>query len=203
MIPASYLLPLHTINDVVLYAPWNCATAGDEYGIATGRIQPQHRVFYCNKDEGCTIPDEKHQPVKLPNHWNSMKKAGECKIPNITVSPLRPGDGVWEGYERRTKKHGPPGRSRIVIPFILPEEESESVQFSVVMLALSLVLLSFRFKATVHLSTCLCDQSTGQKFDKEQLIKQYAYTIDNTSMKVSPDMLNETWIDYLKRWFGV
>ncbi|XP_041953599.1 uncharacterized protein LOC121713201 [Alosa sapidissima] len=201
MIPASCLLPLPTITDVVLYAPWNCVTAGDEYGIATGRIQPRHRVFYCVKGKGCTIPDEMHRPVELPDHWNSMKKAGGCKIPNITVSPLQPEEGVLEYYELCKKTYGPPGRNRIFIPFILPEKES--VQFSVVMLALSLVLLSSRFKATVHLSACLGDQSTGQKFDKEQLKKQYAYTIDNTSMKVSLDMLNETWIDYLKRWFGV
>ncbi|XP_062398070.1 uncharacterized protein LOC134088162 [Sardina pilchardus] len=194
MIPASCLLPLPTITDVVLYAPWNCVTCGDVYGIATGKIKPQHRVFCCRKAKGCTIPDEMHQPVKLPDHWNSMKNAGGCKIPNITVSPLRPDDGVWENYGLCTKKHGQPGRNRIVIPFILPGEESESVQFSVVMLALSLVLLSSRFKATVHLCACLGDQSAGQKFDKEQLKKQYAYTIDNTIMTVSPDMLNESCI---------
>ncbi|XP_027898433.1 uncharacterized protein LOC114160179 [Xiphophorus couchianus] len=190
MIPASCLLPLASIRDVVLYTPWNCVSAGARltYAIATGRLKPQHRVFYCSKKLGCTVPDEKHRPVKLPDRWNSMRQAGDQMIPNITVSPLRPDDGVWKSFESLTKQHGPVGRNRIVIPFILPGKESDSVPFSVVTLALSLVLLQSRFKATVHLDTCLRDKSIGQKFDRKYLERQYACAPDDTLMRGSSDI---------------
>ncbi|XP_047428239.1 uncharacterized protein LOC124998093 [Mugil cephalus] len=184
MIPACCLLPLPTITDVVLYSPWNCVTSGLTYFVATGRMRPEHRVFYCWTEKCCKTPDEGHRPVKLPNHWNSMKKAGGQMIPNITVSPLRPDDGVWKYYESLTEKHGRPGRNRIVIPFTL---SVGSVPFSVVTLALSLVLLSSRFKATVHFTSCLRDHSTGQKFDRKYLQEQYACAIDNTLMKVKTE----------------
>ncbi|XP_028268181.1 uncharacterized protein LOC114440096 [Parambassis ranga] len=187
MIPASCLLPLPTITDVVLYAPWNCITSGAAYGIATGRIQPEHRVFKCRKNNDCKTPDEKHRPINLPNHWNSMKKAGDQMIPNITVSPLRADDGVWEYFKYLTATHGELGKNKIVIPFILPGKEDESFPFSVVTLALSLVLLSSRFKATFHLNACLGDHSAGQKFDKDYLQRQYAYTVDGTLMTCSSD----------------
>ncbi|XP_032443887.1 uncharacterized protein LOC116735855 isoform X2 [Xiphophorus hellerii] len=188
MIPASCLLPLASIRDVVLYAPWNCVTSGLAYAVATGRLKPQHRVFCCSKKDGCSVPDEKHRPVKLPDRWNSMKQAGDQMIPNITVSPLKPDDGVWKRFESLTKKHGPVGRNRIVIPFILPAKESDSVPFSVVTLALSLVLLQSRFKATVHLNACLTDHSIGQKFDRKYLEKQYACAPDDTLMEGSSDI---------------
>ncbi|XP_014869977.1 uncharacterized protein LOC106934526 [Poecilia latipinna] len=193
MIPASCLLPLASIRDVVLYAPWNCVSCGLGYAVATGRLKPQHRVFYCYKKDGCPVPDEKHRPVKLPDRWNSMRQAGDQMIPNISVSPLRPDDGVWKNFESLTKLHGPVGRNRIVIPFILPGKESDNVPFSVVTLALSLVLLQSRFKATVHLYACLGDQSTGQKFDREYLEKQYAYAVDGTGMKCSNNIFNVGW----------
>ncbi|XP_043956259.1 uncharacterized protein LOC122822005 [Gambusia affinis] len=191
MIPASCLLPLASIRDVVLYAPWNCISAGAEltYAMATGKLKPQHRVFYCSKKEGCSVPDEKHRPVKLPDRWNSMKQAGDQMIPNISVSPLRPDDGVWESFEDLTKQYGPVGTNRIVIPFILPEKES--VPFSVVTLALSLVLLQSRFKATVHLNACLADKSVGQKLDRKYLERQYACAVDDTGMKGSDDIFRQ------------
>ncbi|XP_023205281.1 uncharacterized protein LOC111611707 [Xiphophorus maculatus] len=190
MIPASCLLPLASIRDVVLYAPWNCVSAGAEltYAIATGRLKPQHRVFYCYKKDGCSVPDYKHRPVKLPDRWNSMKQAGDQMIPNITVSPLSPDDGVWKNFEFLTKLYGPVGRNRIVIPFILPGKESDSVPFSVVTLALSLVLLQSRFKATVHLDACLTDHSIGQKLDRKYLERQYAYAVDGTGMMTSSSL---------------
>ncbi|XP_043956260.1 uncharacterized protein LOC122822006 [Gambusia affinis] len=204
MIPASCLLPLASIRDVVLYAPWNCISAGAEltYAMATGKLKPQHRVFHCNKKDECSVPDEKHRPVKLPDRWNSMKQAGDQMIPNISVSPLRPDDGVWKSFESLTKKYGPVGRNRIVIPFILPEEKSDSVPFSVVTLALSLVLLQSRFNATVHLDTCLADKSIGQKLDREYLEKQYAYTPDDTLMICSNDIFSFSFIDYFKSFFS-
>ncbi|XP_044188535.1 uncharacterized protein LOC122967786 [Thunnus albacares] len=196
MIPASRLLPLPSITDVILYSPWNCSiTASVAYGIATGRMKPQHRVFYCDERESCQIPDEKHRPSKLPDHWNSMKKAGDQKIPNITVSPQEPPeDGTWKKFESLKKKYGPPGRNHIVIPFNLPPESSslKRVPFFIVTLALSLVLLSSRFKATVHLIACLSDRSAEKKFDQEYLKQQYACTINNTGMKCSPDMFKES-----------
>ncbi|XP_028268161.1 uncharacterized protein LOC114440086 [Parambassis ranga] len=193
MIPASCLLPLPTITDVVLYAPWNCVTTSTvTYAIATGKIRPEHRVFYCDKRDDCKTPDEKHRPINLPNHWNSMKMAGDQMIPNIIVSPLQADDGVWKHFKYLTEKHGELGRNKIIIPFILPDEESDSVPFSVVTLALSLVLLTSRFTATVHFDACLGDRSAGQRFDKDYLQRQYACAIDNTGMTFSTDMLNST-----------
>ncbi|XP_029944880.1 uncharacterized protein LOC115386618 [Salarias fasciatus] len=180
MIPACCLLPLPSITDVVLYAPWNSLSSGLGYAMATGRLKPHHRVFVCKTDSSREIP----APDKLPNHWNSMKEAGEQKIPNIRVSPLRSDDGIWKRYQSLVKKHGPPGRNRIVILFIFPETIG-IVPFSVVSLALSLVLDSSRFTATVHLDCCLHDHSKGQKLDREYLRSQYAYTEDNVTMKVS------------------
>ncbi|XP_039464382.1 uncharacterized protein LOC120437908 [Oreochromis aureus] len=190
MIPASCYLPLPTITDVLLYSPWNCVSSGLAYSVATGKLRPQHRVFSCEDKKSCTIPDDKHRPVNLPDHWNSLKKAGAQMVPNITVSPLSlddDDDGVWKSFESLSAEHGPPGRNRIVIPFILPGQEYESVPFSVVTLALSLVLLSSRFKATLHFSGCLRDHSTGQKFDRKYLQEQYACTIDNSMMTHSPE----------------
>ncbi|XP_038566033.1 uncharacterized protein LOC119896610 [Micropterus salmoides] len=206
MIPASCLLPLPSITDVLLYSPWNCTSSADvSYGVATGRIRPQHRVFICAKKDGCLIPDGGHRPVKLPNYWNSMKTAGDQMIPNITVSPLKPPeDGVWKRYESLTKKYGEPERNRIVIPFILPAERTslQSVPFSVVCLAASLVLQSSRFQATLHLSACLGDQSAGQKFDKDYLQTQYACAVDSTMMTPSADMFTGSWTDAFRGWFG-
>ncbi|KAM4531553.1 uncharacterized protein PAE49_023719 [Odontesthes bonariensis] len=189
MLPACCLLPLPSLTDVVLYSPWNCVTSGGAltYGISTGRMRPEHRAFYCSCDDACS--DGTHRPLKLPNHWNSLKKAGEQMIPNITVSPLRPDDGVWKSFLSLTEKHGPPGRNRIVIPFILPPDGGGSVPFSAVSLALSLVLLQSRFKATVHLDACVRESSAGPKLDRKHLEKQYACAADGTGMKCSPDML--------------
>ncbi|XP_040011738.1 uncharacterized protein LOC120805508 [Xiphias gladius] len=201
MIPANCLLPLSTIADVVLYNPWNCLTTSDVvYGIATGLIKPQHRVFSCRKNDGCQIPDGKHCPTNLPNHWNSLRNAGERMVPNIMVSPLQPEDGVWQRFEFLTKKHGPLRRNQIIIPFILPGKRSESVPFFVVTLALSLVLLSSRLKATVHLAACLGERSAGQKFDEDYLKEQYAYTINSTLMTASPDMFKAAYIELSKRY---
>ncbi|XP_051797372.1 uncharacterized protein LOC127531655 isoform X2 [Acanthochromis polyacanthus] len=209
MIPACYLLPLNSITDLILYSPWNCnITAEVTYGVATGKMKPQHRVFYCGTKklfkfpaealdmknplkqpkirECCQLPDEKHQPMDLPDQWNSLKRAGGRMIPNIFIGFMTPDDGVWKTYKRLSETHGAPGRNRIVIPFIFPAEQKRSVPLSVVMLALSLVLLSSRFKATVHLAACLGYSSAGHKMDS--LKDQYSCTTDNTTMKSSPDM---------------
>ncbi|CAN9505138.1 unnamed protein product [Ophioblennius macclurei] len=181
MIPACCMMPLPSVTDVVLYSPWNCKTnAYVSYAVATGRLRFSHRHFRSNTNKNVPAPD------RLPNRWNSMKEAGEQMIPNIMVSPLISSDGVWSQYQSLEEKHGPPGRNRIVIPFMGSEVKNKSVPFSVVSLALSLALDSSRFTATVHLACCLSDQSEGTKFDPEYLRSQYAYTDGDTTMTV-PD----------------
>ncbi|XP_036003883.1 uncharacterized protein LOC118556550 [Fundulus heteroclitus] len=196
MMPASCLLPLPTISDVVLYSPWNCyLEANAAYGIATGKLQPVHRVFYCSPGRGCKSPNEKHQPEDLPNEWNSMKKAGNQKIPNIVVSPLRkPKDGAWERIEFLEDKHGKPGRNRIIIPFILPSiDPEEDIPLPVVTLALSLVLMFSRFQVVLHLTICLGKLSRRMKLDENTLKQQYSCTIDYTGMTSSEKMLASTF----------
>lgn len=190
MIPASCLLPLPTITDVVLYSPWNCViTADAAYGVATGLIEPQHRVFLCKKKEECKIPHQKHQPTKLPSEWNSIKKAGDRKIPKIMLYPLRlPEDGAWKAFEILENKHGKPGRNHIIVPFILPGKSEGSVPFFVVSLALSVVLFFSRFQATLHLTACLAKYGKI-KLDEDALKEQYCCTIDNTAMTSSQSML--------------
>ncbi|XP_035006949.1 uncharacterized protein LOC118104010 [Hippoglossus stenolepis] len=181
MIPASCLMPLSNIKDVLLYSPWNCLLAADAaYGIATGLIQPRHRQFICVPESGCKIPDKGHRPRKLPAGWNSMKEAG--LIPNIMVSTLNvPDDGAWTCLVDLTETYGRPGRGRIVIPFILGGLEA-TIPFYIVTWVMSLVLSFFRIEATVHLAACLGDESTRQKFPREFLECQYSYTIDDTGM---------------------
>ncbi|KAL7378775.1 hypothetical protein ABVT39_018566 [Epinephelus coioides] len=196
MIPANTLLPLHTIKDVVVYSPWNCAINADvAYGIAKGTIEPQHRLFRCTEEDACQIPDEGHRPTNLPNHWNSMKTAAAKRqmIPNILVSPLRkPKDGAWERFMFLQEKHGRPGINRIVIPFILPDEWDDDVSrvpFSVVITTLSQVLKSSGYRATVHLAACLGKRSARTNLHEGYLKEQYACTINNTAMITSDEML--------------
>ncbi len=202
MIPASTLLPLSTIKDVVLYSPWNCAiNAHVAYGVATGEIQPQHRSFICSPKTGSQIPDILHQPTNLPNYWNSMKTAGGQKIPNIIVSPLGSEDGAWESFRKLEIVFGRPGRNRIVIPFILPGEVE--VPFFVITLALSLVLFFSGFRATVHLAACLSKRE--RTLCEDDLEKQYACTIDNTVMIPSKKMIFDRYLALyraLKAVFG-
>ena len=187
MIPASCLLPSPTIKDVLLYSPWNCVITADvAYGVATGRIEPQHRVFSC-AGGNCPYPDQYHQPENLPDHWNSMKKAGGQKVPNIIVGTLRkPEDSAWKRFEILQGVHGQPGRNRIVIPFMLPVEMT--VPFFVVTFVLSLVLYFTRFRATVHLAACLGKSSNETSLPVDYLKRQYAYTIDKTGMTTSWEM---------------
>ncbi|KAF3700650.1 hypothetical protein EXN66_Car016338 [Channa argus] len=174
MIPARCLRPLSTITDVVLPSPWNCVITAD----ATVTMKPQSRKFYEYKDP------------KVPN---------EMMIPNIMVSPLQPEDGLWAQYKAFTNQNGKPGRNRIII-IILNQlngkrisHSSDRIPFSVVTLALSLVLLFSRFTATVHLS--LGDRSAGQKLDKDYLKEQYA----SRGLTYSLDMFK---LLILKPWLG-
>ncbi|XP_028268117.1 uncharacterized protein LOC114440048 [Parambassis ranga] len=191
MIPARCLLPLSSLKDVVLYSPWNCVlTADAAYGIATGKIMPWHRVFVCKARNSCRIPDEQHRPRNVPDGWNAMKKAEYQMIPNIVVAPLRiPKDGAWNRFEVLAGEHGQPGRNRIVIPFILPEGIKIVIPFFVVTLALSVVLIFSRFRATLHLAACLGKYNRNGRLDEASLNMQYSYAVDNTAMTCSYAML--------------
>lgn len=186
--PAAFL-PWFNIEDVFLYSPWNCAIdASAAYGIATGLIQPQHRVFRCTSKDECRFPHEEHRPRELPPDWNSMRKAGFQLIPKIMVQSLQwPEDGAWEAYKYLADAHGEPDKSRIVIPFLIPGPYPLTVPFYVVTLALALALFFFGYEATVHLAACLCDDSEV-KFDRRFLERQYSYTIDYSAMISSEDM---------------
>lgn len=195
MIPASCLLPLSTIEDVLLYSPWNCTIdANVAYAVATGRIEPEDRKFVCGGN-GCQIPDDRHQPTDLPDRWNSMEKAGGQMIPNIFVRTLRkPEDGAWERFEFLKDEFGGPGRNRIVIPFILPEIDSSlKVPFPVVTLAMSLGLFFSGYRATVHLAACLSKRSEDMRLDEGNLKEQYACTIDGTRMSCSEEPSDPTY----------
>ncbi|XP_030636213.1 uncharacterized protein LOC115817109 [Chanos chanos] len=77
-VPASRLLPLKSIDDVVLYSPWNCSIdAKVAAGIALGTIDPDSRAFH---PIGNT-------PYPIPTDWNSMRRAGPTMVPEIVVSP--------------------------------------------------------------------------------------------------------------------
>lgn len=206
---ADSLLPLSTIQDVVLYTPWNCVLSSSAaYGIARGWLEPRHRVFLCADEENCEVTQEGHQPTDLPGDWNSMKDAGEKleMIPTISVSPLKvPQDGAWNFFEVLQDKYGRPGKNRILIPFILPGvSEDFKVPFSVVTLALSLVLYFSCYKATVHLAACLGRSETiSDEFKLYLQNRQYSYTVDETAMTSSREMLDGTRISRLfKELFG-
>ncbi|CAJ1075497.1 uncharacterized protein LOC117831718 [Xyrichtys novacula] len=190
LIMANSLLPLSTIEDVYLYSPWNCAIdAYAAYGIATGLIEPKHRIFGCIRANGCRIPDNGHYPANLPYYWNSMKNTGVGLIPNILVSPLKdPEDDAWNGFVFLQNTHGEPRKNRVVIPFIVPRLFSNfvTIPLYVVTLALSLVLFIFPFKATFHLAACLSRDSdtTLNGFDA-YLNGQYSCTIDHSMMSSS------------------
>lgn len=178
VIPASCLLTLPAITDIILYSPWNCAiTADAAYGVATGLMEPKHRGFCCIKKDDCKIPKQKHRPTKLPNEWNSMKKAGDRKIPNIMLGPLKqPKDDAWNRFEFLENTHGKPGRNRIVIPYT--GKSKGAIPFFVVSLALSVVLSFSRFQATLHLVACLSKpKNEKMNLEEDALEEQYACTI--------------------------
>ncbi|XP_074552985.1 uncharacterized protein LOC141809720 [Halichoeres trimaculatus] len=190
LIPASALLPLSTIEDVVLYSPWNCLIDScAAYGIATGDLMPEDRYFCCSKGSPCSVPDNGHWPTTLPPYWNSMTNAREQIIPNIFVSPLRvPKDGAWDGFMFLQQRYGEPGRNRVVIPYIIPQLFgcTMTIPLYVVTLALSLVLFIFPFDATFHLAACLgrSSSTTLTQWDW-YLNQQYSVTIDQTVMSCS------------------
>ncbi|XP_029981835.1 uncharacterized protein LOC115413241 [Sphaeramia orbicularis] len=197
LISPSYFLS-RSINDVLLYSPWNCLiNSYTAYGIASGRILPQHREFYCRDNRSltrhnrCLIPDSGHQPTRLPNDWNRMTNARDGSIPNIMVRSFeKPSDGAWEAFTFLRDAFGIPDTRRVIIPFMLPGNVEVTLPFFMVTLALSVVLSLTNLKATVHLSACLEKISEDTELDVNFLISQYSYTIDKTFMSCSPDVFD-------------
>ncbi|KAM9843891.1 uncharacterized protein ACBR49_013009 [Aulostomus maculatus] len=190
MMPASCLLPLPAITNVLLYSPWNCLMSTEvAYAIATGCMTPQHRVFRLIVDkDNCGPVDRKYCPKMLPGHWNSMKDAGDQLVPTIVLTPLKsPDDGCWKRFDFLLNKYGRPQRDRLIIPYIVPGHASTPVPFFVVMLALSLVLHFSRFQATVHLASCLSGTSKTWS-DKKYLRRQYACISKKCLMTCSTDI---------------
>nr|XP_029134549.1 uncharacterized protein LOC114920590 [Labrus bergylta] len=199
LMTASSLLPLSTIEDVILYSPWNSVIDSKvAYGIIKGSLQPHHRTFGCAKHCRCQNHNN-HQPTKLPPYWNSMKNAGAGRIPNIIVGPLKSVDPAWNHMVELREIYGQPGTNRVFIPYRFQMK----IPFYVVTLALSLVLFIFPFRATVHLAACLGRSSQTLSGQGEYLNQQYSYTIDGTYMSSKENMSNADSELYraLQAWF--
>ncbi|KAK5607944.1 hypothetical protein CRENBAI_008104 [Crenichthys baileyi] len=190
MIPASFLQPLTSITDVLLYSPWNCLLSAEAaYSIATGVIQLLHRIFECSDPNLCCNPDIDHQPFSLPNYWNSMRNSGNNYVPNIMVSPVgAPDDKAFEDFIALEKEFGPPAAHRYLIPYLHPG--FGRVPFFTVTLALSVVLHVLENEATVHLAACLGKTSPETMMEENYLNGQYAYTVNNTGMSIHKNTLN-------------
>lgn len=188
MIPASCLMPLSSITDVVLYSPWNCyITADAAYGIATGLIRLKDRIFVCADEECCRPFQKNHRPDVLPVRWNSMQREHRV-IPNIKVSPMNPPeDGAYMRFKFLEETHGAPGPDYVTVLYLPPGPDD--VPFYIITLVLSLVLFFCDYEASLHLAACLGDTctSTCYMYNKHYLQLQYAYTIDNTGMTISSD----------------
>lgn len=196
--PAGCLTLLSTIEDVVLYSPWNCAVnAKVVYGIATGAIQPSNRAF---------IP-EHNRPPTLPPRWNSMRNARTQQIPEIMFKPVGQEERAWQDFLSLGTVIG---RNRIFLPYVRPADADPlffpETPFFVLTLALSVVLMVFTdVKATIHLAACL-GRDTRSPFTPDlfhHLQRQYACTIDNTVMSNSGDVqLNSQMYRALRDMFG-
>lgn len=179
--PASRLTPLFTIEDVLLYSPWNCVIYPEAaYGITTGLMEPHHRSFY-RFQNGQLIPSPDRRPTNLPDRWNSMRASWRQEVPDIKLSPLGPEDGAWGLYRVLEDRYGRPRRNRIVVPYRVPF----TLSFSIVNLVLAIVLLFFGRRAIVHLAACLGKRSRSEMYDEDHLRDQYSYTIDNTAMNAT------------------
>ncbi|KAJ0070622.1 hypothetical protein NL108_016895 [Boleophthalmus pectinirostris] len=184
---SNLLLPLPSLQEVVLYEPWNCvidATAA--YGIATGYIEPKHRSFVCWG--GCQYRGfvHEHYPDGLPADWNHLRASRGEPIPEIWVETLRrPVDPAW-GCFKILRSHCKIRHERVVVPFILPGHKELKMPFTVVTLALSLALLFTRLKARLHLAACLGRDKPLLELDRLLLQAQYCYTLDHTMMRCTP-----------------
>lgn len=182
-IGSGMLLPLPSLLDVVLYQPWNCTIdATVAYGIAAGSIEPGSCHFIC--DPSC--PDRSnhnhnHQPSLPSSTWNHLSE-NYGPIPEIYLSPLNaPHDAAWNYFKVLRRNHRNPDHDRVVIPFIFPRLRGARVPFSVVTLALSLVLKFSGMRARLHLAACL-GRTPGTQLDLNELAGQYCVAPDNTMM---------------------
>ncbi|XP_038161531.1 uncharacterized protein LOC119796853 [Cyprinodon tularosa] len=191
MIPAICLVPLMSITDVLLYSPWNCLLFPEAaYSIATGNIQPGHRLFGCGRPNECQIPPEAHVTFNLPNSWNSMRNTGIQPVPKIMVGPVgTQNDMAFASFIALENVFGAPGANWYLVPYLAPW--IGKVPFFVVTLAASLVLFFSGCEATVHLAACLGKSPCGTPMQEEYLKWQYAYTADNTGMTVSTETFRE------------
>ncbi|XP_043956257.1 uncharacterized protein LOC122822004 [Gambusia affinis] len=197
MIPARCLMPLPSITDVLLYSPWNCLLYPEAaYSIATGSIQPDHRLFGCANPGLCYCSPETsrdvHVPLHLPSRWNSMRDAGCQEIPNIMVSPVaKEGDPAFADFIALRECYGTPTANRYLVPYLAPE--IGRVPFFIVTLAISLVLLLTNHEATVHLAACLGKSPRNAVMQEERLSWQYSYTVDNTGMTVPRETIQNRY----------
>lgn len=97
------------------------------------------------------------------------------------------GAAEYENYNK-----GRSGKNRILIPLILPLVSDFEVLCSVVTLALSLVLYVSRYKATIHLAVRLGWSEKNSALSEHDLNQQHSYTVDETAMTSSVDMLDRT-----------
>ncbi|MEQ2264619.1 hypothetical protein XENORESO_014480 [Xenotaenia resolanae] len=203
MIPALCLLPLTSITDVLLYSPWNCLLFPEAaYSIATGAIQPHHRLFGCTTQLECPFSPEAHTTFNLPNYWNSMRNTGVQLVPKIMVSPVgTSNDKAFEYFIALENNFGAPAANRYLIPYLAPG--FGRVPFFVVTLALSLVLFLSGYEATVHLAACLGKSPGGTRMMEDYLKWQYAYTVDNTGMTVPSETIRSTHSPLFKMFKAV
>ncbi|XP_029913855.1 uncharacterized protein LOC115363726 [Myripristis murdjan] len=173
VIPASCLRPLDTIQDVLLYAPWSgLINANTEYNTARRWMVPYHRSF----DKSTNLPDQ----------WSAKGEDRNQKVRNITLSPLGP-----EGLTSKVLEHLKnniddfPERNCIVVPYLDPGNDgsSEGTPLFVVTVALSLVLIFSRFRATVHLAASRDYDFLPGTLDDAELECQYAQAVQKIKMK--------------------
>ncbi|KAI1887949.1 hypothetical protein AGOR_G00180010 [Albula goreensis] len=192
-LPASCLLP-PAIDDVILYSPWNCVINAEvAYGIASGKIQPEDRELrYTELDkyrrvvlsENITPAEALFETNALPSDWNRMKSA-YLSIPSIYIQPARSDEKIDEYFMHLMNCGGLAGTDRLIYRYIVPttvsgadqEKYFPRVPFYVVTDALSLILSTVNFTATVHLAACLRfngDQGQLTYTDLQHCAMQYA-----------------------------
>ncbi|KAG9330510.1 hypothetical protein JZ751_016219 [Albula glossodonta] len=185
--PARSLMPLEYIADVCLYSPWNCSIDSSvAFGIMQGCIEPHNRQFY--NLETTETPLYRH----LPPAWNTMRRVDYQEIPWIMISPVIENQPVWN-YFRDPANMGriaQIAQNRIICPYIVPDNANRNhfapAPFPALTLALSLILLIARVRATVHLAACLGFDAESRDLrspqDRLKCEQQYAYTLDGSRM---------------------
>ncbi|XP_030635631.1 uncharacterized protein LOC115816706 [Chanos chanos] len=193
-VPACCLLPLNSIDHVVLYSPWNCSIdAKAAAGIALGTITPDKRVFN---------PAE-NTPNPIPQGWNFIRQAGETLIPEIIVSPVTSNEPVWQIFSE-IKNSGFWHENRLLIPYVVQEENSylsPEIPLHLLLLALSCAL-PVSVKIRFHLAACL---NRTEDVTDRQMLQQYAWTPDRTVMSANLDQTiqNPRLFEAFQSMFGV